>query len=105
MSSPLLAIIGRIPAESLAGPPVIVDPARAIATCLKPADDPEKGGIMVRLRELAGLSGPLKIVVSGFRRVFQTDLLERDLEELPIKGDLVEVNLHAGGFAGLRLLQ
>ncbi len=105
VSSPLLAIIGRIPAESLAGPPVIVDPARAIATCLKPADDPEKGGIMVRLRELAGLSGPLKIVVSGFRRVFQTDLLERDLEELPIKGDLVEVNLHAGGFAGLRLLQ
>ena len=105
VGSPLLPASGRLSADRLAGPSVIVDPLRAIATCLKPADDAHAGGVILRLSEFAGRAGALKVGVPGYRRAFRVDLLERDLEELPVAGNSVEIDMRAHGFAGLRLLR
>jgi hypothetical protein len=79
----------------------MVDTKRAIATCLKPADE---DGYVVRLWETAGRSGPIDIDTKGYKRVFLTDLLERNIEELPIADGRAILNLRPHGFAGLRLL-
>jgi len=100
-----------------------VDPARAIATCFKPADGPAlavippwplqirdldlhsiPGGVILRLRETAGRSGPLTLGVRGYGRAYRTDLLERNLEELKIVDNKVTLDLRAHGFAAVRLL-
>jgi len=65
VGSPLMAVVGRIPSDRLAVRSVIVDPLRAIATCLKPADDQKTGSLILRLREVAGRAGPLKIGGAG----------------------------------------
>jgi len=85
---------------SLVGP----DPARAVALCLKPADDPAAGGVILRLWETAGCDGPLAVGVPGFRRAVLTDLLERDLQELKVEGGAVNVPLRPHGLAAVRLL-
>jgi hypothetical protein len=101
--APILASIGAVAPEGLT-PPVTIDPARAIATCLKPADDPEAGGgLIVRLWETAGQPGPLLVKVAGARRATLVDLVERDLEDAPIRDGEVAVDLRAFGFASLRL--
>ena len=105
VGNPLVFVVGRVSPESLAGQSVLIDPLRAVATCLKPADDEQAGGIILRVHEVAGRSGPLRVGVPGYRRAFRTDLLERDLGEVPVTGDSVEVDLHAHGFAGLRLVR
>jgi alpha-mannosidase len=85
-------------------PPVTVDPTRAIATCLKPADDPGEGGVILRLRETAGRAGPLRIPLRGFTRAVRTDLLERDLEPLAVTDGAVTVDLRPHGLASVRLV-
>jgi len=100
---PLLVTRGKIKPELLA-PPVTVDPARAIATCFKPADEAAAGGCILRLWETAGRTGPLTLEVPGFKRVLLCDLLEADQKELPVAGGKVEVVLPGHGFACLRLL-
>ena len=82
---------------------VAVDPRRAIATCLKPADEPGRGSIL-RVWETAGQTGPLPVGARGFRRAMRTDLLERDIEELAIESGQVLLPLDALGLAALRLL-
>jgi hypothetical protein len=84
--------------------PVSFDPRRALATCLKPADDPAASGVVVRLWETAGQSGPLILDVGHVRRAVRTDLLERDLGPLPIVDGQVHVDLPAFGFAAVRLV-
>lgn len=94
VASPLLAVAGRIGQTHEPGFGVTLDPACAIATCLKPADGGPPGSVILRLWEVGGQSAPLVLRLKGCRRVVRTDLLERDQEEIPV----------ARGFAGLRLL-
>jgi hypothetical protein len=83
---------------------VAIDPQRAIATCLKPADDLAAGGMNLRLWEVGSGSGPLRLEVNGCRRALQADLLERDRKELPVKQGHVDVELRAHGLASVRLM-
>ena len=98
---PLTAELG---VHCAAAPLVTVDPKRAIATCLKPADDPAEAGVILRLRETAGRAGPLRIPVRGFTRAVRTDLLERDLAPLAVRDGAVTVDLRPYGLAAVRLL-
>lgn len=102
VATPLLATVGESPHLPTAR--VELDPARAIATCLKPADDATAGGVMLRVREVAGRTGPLAIGVSGFQRAIGTDLLERDGMPLTINAGRATVELRGYGFAALRLI-
>ena len=99
---PLLTAKG-VPPQTGSG--ITLDPARAIATCLKPADGAAADGVILRVWETAGHSGPLAIGVRGFRRALRTDLLERDLAELKIVDGEVTIDLRAHGFAALRLIE
>lgn len=103
-ASPLLAAAGRINGRQDAPPTIEIDPARAIATCLKPADGEASEGFILRLREVAERSGPLSIGVKGYRQAVRTDLLERDRRELRIVNGQVTIQLKACGFSALRLL-
>lgn len=103
VATPLLAAAGSLPAQSSGAGAPAVEAARAIATCLKPADGEGARGVILRLWEIAGRSGPVSIGVDGYRRVFRTDLLERDLEELSVHNGSVSFDLRAYGFAALRL--
>ena len=86
-------------------PSIVVDPKRAIATCLKPADGPEPNGVILRLQETAGKSGPLEITVEGYSKAWLTDLLERDLKPLAITGGMVTLDLKPNGLAAVRLIR
>ena len=103
-ASSLLVAEGAVPAARKSTWSVRVDPARAIATCLKPADDPQAGGLILRLWETAGRSGPLAIGVPGFTRALRTDLLERDLAEPKMANGELTLDLRGHGFAAVRLL-
>ena len=103
-ATPLLAARGRVETSRDRQPSIAVDVSRAIATCCKPAEDAGQGGIVLRLREIAGRSGPVSLQVAGYRSAMRTDLLERDLEPLPITRGGVTVELKANGYGGLRLL-
>ena len=58
----------------------------------------------MRIWETAGSSGPLSIGVSGYREVFQTDLLERDRHSVPIVNGRISIDLSANSFAAVRLV-
>lgn len=83
---------------------IVIDPDRAVATCLKPAESGEPGSCLLRLWEVEGKAGPLKIQVHGFSRAFQTDLLERDLHPLTVANGELTLELRALGLAAVRLL-
>ena len=104
VGSPMLAVAGRASSGQSGSKGVVVDPQRAIATCFKPGDDERAGGVVLRLSEVAGRAGPLKVGVPGYRGAVRTDLLESDIEDLPVVAGEVELALNAHGFAGLRLL-
>jgi hypothetical protein len=101
--SPLLALLGKATrSDSAHG--ISLDGSRAISTCLKPADDPDLGGTVLRIKEVAGESGPLKLGVRGFRRAYETDLLERNLRELPVVDGQITIQLRGNGYAAVRVL-
>jgi hypothetical protein len=122
VATPILVLKGRTPGGM--GGRVHrfdVDPARAIVTALKPADEPSAtlgpgpaaGGVILRLWETAGRSGPFTIGVEGYDVALRTDLLERDLEREPreepdrritTRTGKVTLDLPAHGFASLRFL-
>jgi hypothetical protein len=109
VQQPLLATRGRVAAGKGPLPRIVVDPARAIATCLKPADGQKPEGVILRLQEVGGRSGPLSIGIEGYRTAVETDLLERDLRPLPIRPATngmkrVEVGLKPHGLAAVRLV-
>jgi hypothetical protein len=104
VASPLLAALGRAPGGRTSDAGIRIDPRRAIATCLKPADGDASGGVILRLWETAEQAGPVRIGVEGYSRAMRTDLLERDLEELEIAGGAVSPELPGYGFGALRLL-
>ncbi len=104
VTMPLIAIPGAAPAQVLGASPVEVDPSRAIATAFKPADDLREGGSILRLWETAGKDGPLAIRIPGYGRAILTDLVERDIKELPIADGVVAVPIRPHGFAAVRLI-
>ena len=101
VAMPVEATRGRIGRPLAPGP--VVDPARALVLALKPPDDPAARGVVLRLRETAGRSGPLAIEAPRRRRAVLLDLLERERGELRITDGRVEVDLPAHGFAAVRL--
>jgi hypothetical protein len=100
-AAPIEALPGRLARVPAVGP--VVDPARAIALALKPPDDPQARGLVLRIRETAGESGPLTIDAPGWRRAVRLDLLEREQAALPIIAGRLTVDVPAHGFAALRL--
>jgi hypothetical protein len=101
VATPILAKLGAVPPATLTQPAVRLDSSRAIATAFKKADG---AGNMLRLWEVAGKSGPLAVSVPGYIRAIRADLLERDLEPLPIENGEIKIPLAANGFAAVRLL-
>ncbi len=109
VATPLFAALGTIPEDRIPVRGIEVDSARAIATCLKPADGDISEGFILRLWEVArqtyGGSEPLKIGLKGYKRAVLTDLLERDIKELRIVDGMVTINPNPNGFCALRLVQ
>jgi hypothetical protein len=120
-ATPLLVARGRAPEFKKPLPQIVVSPGRAIATCLKPAEllgaavsvaqggqdarpSGSAGEVILRVQEVAGQSGPLHIGLAGFRRAVETDLLERDLQDLPLRSGGVSINLKPHGCAAIRLV-
>jgi alpha-mannosidase len=99
VSTPLLAAFGKVSSDSK--PTATLDPRRAIALAFKPA---EERGHLLRIWEIAGRSGPTEIRLSGYRDAILTDLLERDLNPLPIHDGHITLDLRANGFAAVRLI-
>jgi len=102
---PPVVVPGALPAGAALEPGLKLDGSRAIATCWKPAEPDVPGSTILRLQEVGGQSGSLEIDVRGYQRVIQTDLLERNLSELPIKNGRVQLNLRPNGFACIRLMR
>jgi hypothetical protein len=102
--SPLVARTGRLPAGTR-DIGVVVDPRKAIATCLKPVEDPGAEGVILRLWELAGDTSPVDVRLTGWRKAVRADLLERDQEELHPKERRVAIPMRPLGLAGLHLLK
>ena len=102
-ATPLVAVAGRLTAGD-PPPGIAVDPARAVATCLKPPDGDTSGACILRLWETAGAGGPITVKVPGYRQAVQTDLLERDRGPLKIDGGAVTFDLPAYGLAAVRLI-
>ncbi|MEN6576962.1 MAG: glycoside hydrolase family 38 C-terminal domain-containing protein [Phycisphaerales bacterium] len=104
VATPFLCARGGIPDDRLAIPTIQLDPSRAIATCLKPADGDGSGGSVLRLWETTGESGPIRIGLRGFRIAIRTDLLERNQEQLPLMDGGIDVKVNPHGFCSVRLL-
>jgi hypothetical protein len=104
VATDLLMISGKWEKPPSGLPRVTVNPERAIATCLKPAEASEPGACLLRLWEVAGKDGPLQIQAHGFTRAIETDLLERDLRSLRIANGELSVELRAHGLVAVRLL-
>ncbi|MBM4094911.1 MAG: hypothetical protein FJ276_36700, partial [Planctomycetes bacterium] len=102
-ATPLGWQVGRFAMPAGDMPRIEIDPARAVATCLKPPADPKVDGVVLRVWETAGQSEPLRIGVSGFARAVVADLLERDQSPLAIRDGAVEVNLRPHGYSAVRL--
>jgi hypothetical protein len=101
VATPLLVAKGFTEAEIVDRYSIGINPNRAIATCLKPADE---NGYIIRLWETGEQSESISIDAKGYQQAFRTDLLERDVEELEIVDGKVMLNLRSHGFIGLRLL-
>ncbi|MCX5673466.1 MAG: hypothetical protein NTX87_00515, partial [Planctomycetota bacterium] len=103
--TPLVVARGRIE-RGWTWHPLVYSPTHgsAVITCLKPVDADTSGACIMRLWETAGKAGLCRIDVRGYKRVFLTDLLERDLAELKIENTAVNVPLRPHGLAALRLL-
>ncbi len=89
---PLVRVAG-----SLGKPPraPALDARRAVALCLKPADDLVRGGMILRFQEVAGRSGAISIRTGG--RVSAVDLLERDVPG--------PVSVRGRGFGAVRIVR
>jgi hypothetical protein len=82
----------------------VAEHSSAVITSLKPAEGDTSGACITRLWETAGKTGPCLVDVRGYKRAILTDLLERDLKELPIRDGAVTVDLRRFGLAAMRLI-
>ena len=101
VAAPIQAVPGRLSRIPAPGP--VVESTRAIALALKPPDDPAARGVVLRLRETAGVGGPVTIDAPGFRRAVRLDLLERELDPVPLLAGRLTLDVPAHGFAAIRL--
>jgi hypothetical protein len=111
VATPLASVPGRVREERMNRPAIGLDPSRAIATCLKPADGDGAGGFILRLWETAAVGArhaspvhPIRIGLTGYSKAVQTDLLERDQRELPITDGHIEAKVNPNGLSSIRLL-
>lgn len=102
VANPLLVYKGFIPSERIESHEITIDSSRVIATCFKPA---EEDGYILRLWEIGCKSGDVSIYTKGYKQAFQTDLLERNIQELKLINNRISTNLKANGFACIRLLR
>jgi hypothetical protein len=102
--SPFLFTYGSLRPMGQPLPTLAVDPTRAMATCLKPADDSTPGGVILRLQEVAGKTGPVQVVQRGYQRAVVVDLLERDEGDAPVRSGSVALELRGHGLSAVRLL-
>ena len=100
---PLTLAYGRLPDQWLDRSHLEVDPARALAICLKPADDAAPNQVVVRVWETSGSTGPVTLAAPGYRAAHETDLLERGRGVLPVEQGRVSVDARGHGFAALKL--
>ena len=103
VAAPLTCAPGRLPQRWLNRAHLATDPARAVVTCLKPADAGASGRTIVRLWETSGQSRPVSLRVSEYGVAQQADLLEREFTVLEVKDGQVMVPLRGFGFAGVIL--
>lgn len=101
--APLVVAAGRLPRNRLEVAYLSVDPHRAIATCLKPSDQPGSADLVIRLWETSGRSGPLTILTPPFRQAANVDLLERTLSPAAGRSGQPTVTLRGLGFGSVRL--
>jgi len=104
-AAPLTLAFGRLPAKWLDRPYLEVDARRALATCVKPADDGAPGQTVVRLWETGGSTGVVVLAAPGYRAARETDLLERERQRLAMKQGKVSLNPRAYGFAAVKLIR
>ena len=102
VSAPPQVVSGRLSKKWLDRPHLEIDPARALATCLKPADA-APNQIVVRVWETSGTNGPLLLSAPGYRRARETDLLERERGELSLNQGTVSVPVRGHGFGAVKL--
>ena len=101
VATPIMTAKGVIESEVVGKHSIGVDPDRAVAMSLKPADE---NGYMLRLWETGGQSGHITVNTGQCKRAFRTDLLERDIEELKVANGKTTLEMRSYGFAGIRLL-
>lgn len=100
---PPLVTLGRLPDHGpKPWPTVWIDPTRAVATCLKPAEAAPQCALL-RLWETAGRAEPIRVHVSGFTKAVETDLLERDRQPLELADGQIVLPIKPHGYAAVRL--
>jgi hypothetical protein len=104
-AAPLALALGRLPHGWLDRSHLEVDPARALVTCLKPADDGAPGQAVVRLWETSGRTGLVLLAAPGYRAAWETDLLERERGGLAVKEGKVSLNTRGYGFFAVKLIR
>lgn len=103
IQTPVVAARGRLPGALLNRPFFEVDPARGLATCLKPADETGHGEAVARVWETRGQTGPLAIQVPELKRARVIDLLERPAGETIAADGVATLKTRGFGFTGVRL--
>lgn len=74
----------------------------AIVTAVKVAED--KNGLILRLASLLEEAANVTVEVPGMTSAWLTDLSELNLQQLPISGCQVQLDLHAAGVVTLRVI-
>jgi hypothetical protein len=103
VAAPAAAALGRLPRKWLDRPHLAVDPARAVTTCFKPADDGSPGKFVVRIWETGDRGGGVRLQAPGFSAASLTDLLEREQGVLELQRGAVQVPVRGLGLAGVAL--
>lgn len=103
VAAPLVVATGRLPGELLNRAHLAIDPAQALVTCFKPADDATPNKMIVRVWKTSDATGPVTLLAPSFRHARDADLLEREGEGLPMQRGTVSLAVLPIGFTGLAL--
>jgi hypothetical protein len=96
---------GRLPKTWLDRPLLYVNPERALVTCLKPVDNPQGAGVLVRVWETAGLATPVRLEMAGIQQAVQTDLLERPQGDLQRVEQGIDLHPRPRGFMAVQAVR
>jgi len=103
VAAPPTWMSGRLPKQWLDRAWLAVDPARALVTCWKPADDGTGGQTVFRIWETAGKAGSLQVFARGAHAATETDLLERERGPLRLAQERISLNVRSHGFSAAKL--